>query len=169
MDAELMDRSRAGLEAWMRGQVSALEPMLDPEVELVWWEPGDWDCHGREEVLSLLRERADTDPASAVELIDAGPQMLVVSRTTTVQDGPEAGFKPATAVRFRDGKVVSMRQYRSKRLIAPSHTPGQLGALGSSNETARQLPSSTRHQAGPNSALRPQNRLTAPLDQRSAA
>jgi ketosteroid isomerase-like protein len=114
VDAELMDRARAGVEVWMRGDVSALAPLLDPEVELLWWEPGDWDCHGRDEVLSLLRERADAGPASAVELIDAGPEVLVVSRTATVEDGPEAGFKPATVVSFRDGRVVSLRQYRSQ-------------------------------------------------------
>jgi ketosteroid isomerase-like protein len=114
MEAELMDRAREGLEAWVRGDVSALEPLLDPEVELLWWEAGGWDCHGRGEVLSLLRERAEVSPAGGVELVQAGPQALVVSRMTTVPDGPEAGFTPATVVTFRGGKVVSMRQYRSQ-------------------------------------------------------
>jgi ketosteroid isomerase-like protein len=40
--------------------------------------------------------------------------VLVVSRTATVEDGPEADFKPATVVSFRDGRVVSLRQYRSQ-------------------------------------------------------
>jgi ketosteroid isomerase-like protein len=39
---------------------------------------------------------------------------LVVARTATVEDGREAGFRPATVVSFRDGRVVSMRQYRSR-------------------------------------------------------
>jgi hypothetical protein len=53
MDADLMTRARAGLEAWQQGDVSALEPLLDPEVELLWWEPGEWDC--RDAALSAAR------------------------------------------------------------------------------------------------------------------
>jgi ketosteroid isomerase-like protein len=37
---ELMDKARAGLDAWQRGDFAALEELLDPVVELVWWESG---------------------------------------------------------------------------------------------------------------------------------
>ena len=33
----------------------------------------------------------------------------------TVLDGPEAGFRPATVVRFRKGRVIQMQQYRSRQ------------------------------------------------------
>ena len=115
MSSELMERARVGLEAWQRGDVDALEPLLDPSVELTWWEPGEWDCHGRDEVLALLRERAEEGAMRAeVELVDAGEDALVVARRATVQDGPEAGFRPATLITFRDGRVVSMRQFRHR-------------------------------------------------------
>jgi hypothetical protein len=57
MDKETLEQARAGLLAWQAGDVQALEPLLDPEVELTWWEPGEWDCRGREAVLALLRDR----------------------------------------------------------------------------------------------------------------
>ena len=109
-----MVEARAALAAWQRGDLSALEPMLDADVELLWWEPGDWDCHGREAVLGLLRERARQGAGKAGwDLIEAGDS-LVVARRETVREGPEAGTRPATLVTFRHGKVVSMRQFRSR-------------------------------------------------------
>jgi hypothetical protein len=44
-----------------------LEAVLDPEVELTWWESGEWDCHGREAVPALLRERTE-EGAGQVEI-----------------------------------------------------------------------------------------------------
>ena len=70
MTTELMQRARAGLA----------------EVELTWWEPGDWDCHGREAVLATFRERVASGSAEArIELLEAG-----------------------------DGSVVAMRQFRDR-------------------------------------------------------
>jgi hypothetical protein len=113
MTAELLDKTRAGLEAWLSGDVDALAPMLDPEVELLWWSPGEWDCHGSDEVLSLLRERKSEGVETAeVELIDAGGEKIVASRVATSQDGPGAGLRPATLIIFRGDKVIKMRQFR---------------------------------------------------------
>src|SRR5690348_7809612 len=104
MSTELLEAARGGLEAWMRGDVDALEPLLDPEVELTWWEPGEWDCHGREAVLALLRERkSEGQGAAEIELIDAGQDAIVAARFSTVSDGPAAGFRPATLIVFRSG------------------------------------------------------------------
>ena len=50
MDAELMERARAGLQAWQDGDLSALQELLDPDVELFWWEPrmpaSSWNFDG---------------------------------------------------------------------------------------------------------------------------
>lgn len=115
MSTELIEKARGGLEAWQRGDVEALAPLLHPEVELTWWEPGEWDCHGREAVLSLLRVRADKGASAAeIELIDAGEDMIVSSRAEAVRVGPAAGLRPATLIVFRDGLAVEMRQFRSR-------------------------------------------------------
>jgi ketosteroid isomerase-like protein len=122
MDSDLMLRIRAGLEAWQRGEVSALEPLLDPAVELLWWERGEWDCHGRDAVLQCLRERVATGAGGAeLELVEAGEDRLVVSRQGVAADGPAAGLSPATLIALRDGKVVSMQQFQSREqaLAAP--------------------------------------------------
>lgn len=114
MSTELLEKARHGLEAWRRGDVDALAPLLDPEVELTWWEPGEWDCHGREAVLALLRERRSEGAGAAqVELIDAG-EAIVSTRAETVPDGPAAGLRPATLITFREGKVIAMRQFRDR-------------------------------------------------------
>ena len=51
MSEKLLSRARVGLEAWQRGDFERLEEMLAPEVDLLWWDPGDWDCHGRADVM----------------------------------------------------------------------------------------------------------------------
>ena len=73
------------------------------------------DCHGREAVLSLLRERASEGAGAAeIELIEAGEDAIVTSRVETVPDGPAAGLRPATLIVFRDGLAVQMRQFRNR-------------------------------------------------------
>ena len=115
MTAELLDKARGGLEAWLRGDVEALAPLLDPEVELLWWEPGEWDCQGRDEVLSLLRQRKREGAGTGeVELIDAGGEAIIASRGATSPAEQEAGLRPATLITFRDGKAIQMRQFRQR-------------------------------------------------------
>jgi ketosteroid isomerase-like protein len=112
---ELLEMARSGLEAWQRGDVDALAPLLDPEVELTWWEPGEWDCHGREAVLTLLRERKGEGSGRAeVELMDAGDDAIVATRIVTVPDGPVSRLRPATLITFRDGRAITMRQFRDR-------------------------------------------------------
>jgi ketosteroid isomerase-like protein len=113
MDAELLEKARAGLQAWQDGDLSALEELLDPEVELFWWKPGEWDCHNRDEVLRVLAQRRREGANRAeVELIVAGEDVLVsVSHTVDRPDWPD---EPATVIRFRDGKAVEMRQFKSR-------------------------------------------------------
>jgi ketosteroid isomerase-like protein len=115
MDAELFERARAGLQAWQGGDLSALEELLDPDVELFWWEPGDWDCHSREDVLRLLQARKEQGASRAeVELIDVGDDRLVsVSRRSPDRD-PDWPEEAATVITFRDGRAVRMQQYRSR-------------------------------------------------------
>jgi ketosteroid isomerase-like protein len=115
MSTKLLEKARHELEAWQRDDVDALAPLLDPEVELTWWEPGEWDCHGREAVLALLRGRKSEGEGTAeVELIDAGEEAIIATRVTTVPDGPAAGLRPATLITFREGKAVTMRQFRDR-------------------------------------------------------
>jgi ketosteroid isomerase-like protein len=115
MSEDSIERARAGLEAWQRGDVEALVPLLHPDVELTWWEPGEWDCHGRAAVLELLRERAAEGAGAApIELIEAGGEAIVSAPVEPVAEGPAAGLRPATLIRFRDGMAIEMRQFRDR-------------------------------------------------------
>src|SRR5213079_1926905 len=104
-----------GLQAWQEGNLAALEALLDPDVELNWWEPGEWDCYGRDEVLRLLRARQEEGVSHGkVELIDAGDDTLIsVSRRHPDRE-PDWPEEAATVITFRDGRAVRMQQYRSR-------------------------------------------------------
>jgi hypothetical protein len=56
---------REGMAAWGRGDLDALERLLDPSVTLRAIEPGPWDCDDREQVMSLLRLREEQGRAEA--------------------------------------------------------------------------------------------------------
>jgi hypothetical protein len=57
MDGDSMIRE--GLAAWKRGDLDALQRLLDPAVTLRALTAGPWECESREQVMSLLRQPAD--------------------------------------------------------------------------------------------------------------
>ena len=58
MAADVEDMVRSSFEAFLRGDLESLGRAMDPAVEWLWFEPGEWDCHGRDTVLARLGERA---------------------------------------------------------------------------------------------------------------
>ncbi|MDQ6688598.1 MAG: nuclear transport factor 2 family protein [Actinomycetota bacterium] len=119
---EPMSHARGGLVAWQRGDLTALVDLFDPDVELLWWTPGNWDCHGKEAVLALLTARVKQGPPAEVDILEVNDTTLLVERSATVLGGPEPGFRPATLVRLRNGRVVRMQQYRSREdALTDSH------------------------------------------------
>jgi len=46
-----------GFAAWRQGDFTTIEALLDPAVQWRWFEPGEWDCHGRQDVMDIIRER----------------------------------------------------------------------------------------------------------------
>jgi catechol 2,3-dioxygenase-like lactoylglutathione lyase family enzyme len=125
MGHELVQRARVGFAAWQRGEFATLEAMLDPEVELLWWEPGEWDCHGREQVLDLLRERYEQGfAAEDQELIDAGDDTVITVSYPSRVGGPEWPDETATVIEFRAGRAIRMQQCRTRaealRAVGPA-------------------------------------------------
>jgi ketosteroid isomerase-like protein len=115
VSSELMEKARVGLEAWQRGDFTMLNAMLDPNVELLWWEAGDWDCHGRDEVMTLLRERYEQGFARGeLDLIEAGNEVVIAVTYPAQIGGPEWPEETATVIRFRDGLVALMLQYETR-------------------------------------------------------
>ncbi len=115
MSSHSLALAEQGLAAWRNGDFETLERLLDPAVEWHWFEPGEWDCHSREDVLSTLRERhARGFAAGELDFRDVGGDTVIVVSHPSEIGGPEWPAETATVMRFRDGKVVSMQDYRTE-------------------------------------------------------
>jgi ketosteroid isomerase-like protein len=107
--------AREGLEAWRRGDFETLEQLLDPEMTWGWFEPGEWDCKSRDDVMRTLRERYEQGFARGdVEFRECGDDAIIVVTHPSEIGGPEWPAETATIMRFRDGRVVSMRDYKTE-------------------------------------------------------
>ena len=107
--------ARQGLEAWRKGDFEAVENILDPEVEWRWFKAGEWDCHGRDEVMETLRERhAQGFAAGDLEFRDGGEQSVIVVSHPSEIGGPDWPSETATVLQFRGDRVVSMQDYETE-------------------------------------------------------
>lgn len=107
--------ARKGLEAWRAGDFETIERILDPNVEWRWFEPGEWDCNDRSDVMRTLRERqAEGFPRGDVEFHEAGDNAVIIVTHPSRVGGPEWPDETATVMRFRDDLVVSMQDYRTE-------------------------------------------------------
>jgi ketosteroid isomerase-like protein len=115
MSEETMELVQRGLNAWKHGDFAAMETMLDPNVQWRWYEPGEWDCRNRADVMDVVRVRYEQGFARGeIELIDGGPHRVIVvahPRDIGGEDWPE---ETATVMTVQDGKVKEMRDYRTK-------------------------------------------------------
>jgi ketosteroid isomerase-like protein len=107
--------TKEGLEAWRQGEFSAIESMLDPGATWRSFEPGEWDCENRDDILRTLRERHEQGFARGeLEVVDGGPDaVIVVSHPRDIggEDWPE---ETATVISFRDAKIVALQDYRTR-------------------------------------------------------
>jgi ketosteroid isomerase-like protein len=107
--------AREGLQAWRNGDFDTIEEILDPNVEWRAFEPGEWDCHDRNDVMRTLRARYDQGFARGnVEFRDAGETAVIVVSHPSEIGGPEWPAETATLMTFRSGRVVSMQDYRTE-------------------------------------------------------
>ena len=119
--------AREGFDAWRRGDFRALEQIFAPEVEWRWFEPGDWDCRNRMDVMRTLRQRHAAGFAGGrLEFHEVGPEVVVVTAHPSEVGGPEWPEETSTVIRFRDGKVVSMQDYRSEAEAFAAAAVGRL-------------------------------------------
>ncbi len=110
-----MQLAREGFGAWQRGDFDAIEAMLDPAVRWRWFEPGEWDCHSRADVMNVVRERYRQGFAGGeLEFVDGGADSVIVVAHPAAVGGEEWPEEVATVITFRDGKVTNMQDYRTK-------------------------------------------------------
>ena len=114
--------AQQGFDAWRRGDFDALEAIFAPEVEWRWFEPGDWDCHSRDDVMRTLRQRhAAGFVEGRLNFHDAGSEVVVVTAHPSEIGGSEWPDETSTVIRFREGKVVSMQDSRTEAKRSPPH------------------------------------------------
>jgi hypothetical protein len=110
MKRELTEKVRAALNGWVAGDTAPLEELLHPDVELLWWKTGEWDIHGREKVLGLLRQRASQRASGvSIDVAEVAEDALIVTRAAPPGEGP----LPATLITFKDDMIVKLHQFRS--------------------------------------------------------
>jgi ketosteroid isomerase-like protein len=115
MNSKPTEIAREGLEAWRKGDFETIEEILDPNVEWRWFEPGEWDCHGRNDVIRTLRERYDQGFARGeLEFRDGGERSVIVVSHPSEIGGPDWPSETATVMQFRNERVVSMQDYRTE-------------------------------------------------------
>lgn len=114
-DSPSLAVAQQGFDAWRRGDFAALEAIFAPDVEWRWFEPGDCDCHNRDDVMRTLRQRHAAG-FSKGQLIfhDGGSDKVIVTAHPSEIGGPEWPQETSTVIRFHDGKVVSMQDYRTE-------------------------------------------------------
>ena len=105
-----LELARRGYEAIMRGDLDAIQALLDPDVK---WHAGDPSagCQDRKQTLGWMRQnwtRREAPPGEVVEMLDAGDKVVVIMRRMGDDGEPEL---VANLTTFRDGKVVEMVHY----------------------------------------------------------
>ena len=115
MSDEVMELTRRGFVAWQQGDFATIEALLDPAVQWRWFEPGDWDCRSREDVMDVVRERYEQGFASGeLEFVDGGSDSVIVVAHPAAVGGEGWPEETATVLTFRQGKVTDMQDYRTR-------------------------------------------------------
>jgi ketosteroid isomerase-like protein len=105
-----VELARRGYEAIMRGDLPAIQDLLDPDVKWHGGNPAE-GCQNRKQTLGFMRQnwmRRGAPPGEVVEMLDAGDKVVVIMRRTGDDGEPEL---VANLTTFRDGKVVEMVHY----------------------------------------------------------
>lgn len=97
---------QVGLDAWRRGDLDGIERSLHPAVTLRAINAGPWDCENRDQVVALLRQRAEQRKG------DERPEVTVrrVDDATFLVTGLGDAKGTATLVTMDAGLVVALQQ-----------------------------------------------------------
>jgi hypothetical protein len=98
MSTELLEKARSGLEAWQKGDVDALEPLLDAG------QPVTWSGQARSLVLNSARDVSGAQTSESLWGSQAKPALIVVAGPTLVQAGADCA------------NVAALMKLRSRRI-----------------------------------------------------
>jgi ketosteroid isomerase-like protein len=109
------DLIRAAFEAFLRGDTDALRDLMDPGVQWLWYEAGEWDCHDREKVLRTLAERQRQGVVTGLDrIVDGGEQVFVEVTGPTLEEWGLPEGRASVVVTVREGKIVRLQDHRSR-------------------------------------------------------
>lgn len=111
-NAELV---RSSFDAFLRGDWHALSDVMDPGVEWLWYEQGDWDCHDRKKVLATLFERRREGVVTGLNAVVEVDERVFLEVTGPRLD--EWGMPRGQAcmvITVRDGRIVRMQDYPNR-------------------------------------------------------
>jgi uncharacterized protein len=103
---------RSSFDAFLRGEWEELSQVMDPGVEWLWYEPGDWDCHDRRKVLATLFERQREGVVTGLNAVVAVDERVFVEVTgPRLEQWGLPGGQACMVVTVRDGRIVRMQDY----------------------------------------------------------
>jgi ketosteroid isomerase-like protein/ankyrin repeat protein len=106
---------RSSFDAFLRGDWNALAEVMDPGVEWLWHEPGDWDCHDRRNVLAILFERQREGVVTGLNAVVAVDERVFVEVTgPRLEEWGLPGGQACMVVTVRDGRIVRMQDYPNR-------------------------------------------------------
>jgi uncharacterized protein len=106
---------RSSFDAFLRGDWDALAQVMDPQVQWLWYEPGDWDCHDRRKVLETLFEPQREGVVTGLNNVVAVDERVFVEVTgPRLEEWGVPGGQACMVVTVRDGRIVRMQDYRDR-------------------------------------------------------
>jgi ketosteroid isomerase-like protein len=122
---------RTGLQAWLRGDASALAAVLAPDVELRAFGSGQWDCSGRADVLDLLTQHPEHPPGAA-RIHQVDDHDFLLSWTTEPQERaePVESSGPFVRITTSGDRVTRIQQYPTRADAVHGNTAAEEAAIG---------------------------------------
>ena len=103
---------RSRFDAFLRGDWDALRRVMDPGVEWLWYEPGEWDCLDRKQVLAILFERQREGVVTGLKAVVPVDERVFVEVTgPRLAEWGLPGGQACMVVTVRDGRIVRMQDY----------------------------------------------------------
>jgi ketosteroid isomerase-like protein/ankyrin repeat protein len=109
------DLVRSSFDAFLRGDWNALAQVMAPDVQWLWYEPGEWDCHDRRKVLATLFERQREGVITGLDNVVAVDERVFVEvRGPRLEEWGLPDGRACMVVTVRDGRIVRMQDYPNR-------------------------------------------------------
>ena len=133
---------RSSFDAFLRGDWDALAEVMDPHVEWLWYEPGDWDCHDRRKVLETLFERQREGVVTGLNnVVAVGERVFVEVTGPRLAERGVPGGQACMVVTVREGRIVRMQDYRDRAgALAGAGLPAEPQPDGDADDDPGQPP-----------------------------